>query len=69
MVPARILVVDDNVQILESLRILLKEEFEAIDVITNDVLDWSVYVRPKDVGSDDTLISYEYRCTQLKNER
>lgn len=33
MVPARILVVDDNVQILESLRILLKEEFEAIDVI------------------------------------
>ncbi|MEA3460538.1 MAG: sigma-54 dependent transcriptional regulator, partial [Bacteroidota bacterium] len=34
MVPARILVVDDNVQILESLRILLKEEFEAIDVIT-----------------------------------
>jgi len=34
MVPARILVVDDNVQILESLRILLKEEFEAIDVIS-----------------------------------
>ena len=34
MIPARILVVDDNVQILESLRILLKEEFEAIDVIT-----------------------------------
>jgi len=33
MIPARILVVDDNVQILESLRILLKEEFEAIDVI------------------------------------
>jgi DNA-binding NtrC family response regulator len=34
MVPARILLVDDNVQILESLRILLKEEFEAIDVIS-----------------------------------
>ena len=34
MVPARILVVDDNVQILESLRILLKEEFQAIDVIS-----------------------------------
>ena len=34
MVSARILVVDDNVQILESLRILLKEEFEAIDVIS-----------------------------------
>lgn len=35
MIPARILVVDDNVQILESLRILLKEEFEAIDVLTS----------------------------------
>lgn len=34
MVPARILVIDDNVQILESLRILLKEEFESIDVLT-----------------------------------
>lgn len=34
MVSARILIVDDNVQILESLRILLKEEFEAIDVIS-----------------------------------
>ncbi len=33
MVPARILVVDDNVQILESLRILLKEEFEVIDPV------------------------------------
>jgi DNA-binding NtrC family response regulator len=35
MVPARILVVDDNIQILESLRILLKEEFKVIDVISN----------------------------------
>jgi len=34
MIPARILVVDDNVQILESLRILLKEEFEVIDTIS-----------------------------------
>ncbi|MCK5068363.1 MAG: sigma-54-dependent Fis family transcriptional regulator [Bacteroidales bacterium] len=33
MVPARILVIDDNVQILESLRILLKDEFEAVDII------------------------------------
>ena len=33
MVPARILVVDDNVQILESLRILLKDEFGAIDIL------------------------------------
>jgi len=34
MVPGRILVVDDNIQILESLRILLKEEFEVIDIIS-----------------------------------
>jgi len=34
MIPARILVVDDNVQILESLRILLKDEFKEIDVIS-----------------------------------
>ena len=33
MVSARILVIDDNVQILESLRILLKDEFEAVDII------------------------------------
>ena len=33
MTPARILVIDDNVQILESLRLLLKDEFEAIDII------------------------------------
>jgi len=34
MLQARILVIDDNVQILESLRILLKDEFAGIDVIT-----------------------------------
>jgi hypothetical protein len=34
MIPARILVIDDNVQILESLRILLKDEFAGIDVLT-----------------------------------
>ena len=34
MVPARILIVDDNVQILESLRILLKDDFKEIDVVT-----------------------------------
>ena len=33
MIPARILVIDDNTQILESLRILLKDEFETIDII------------------------------------
>ena len=34
MVPAQILIIDDNVQILESLRLLLKDEFAGIDVIT-----------------------------------
>ena len=33
MIPARILIIDDNTQILESLRILLKDEFESIDTI------------------------------------
>ena len=34
MLPARILVIDDNVQILESLRLLLKDEFESIDILS-----------------------------------
>jgi DNA-binding NtrC family response regulator len=34
MLPARILAIDDNVQILESLRLLLKDEFIAIDILT-----------------------------------
>jgi len=33
LIPARILIVDDNKQILESLRILLKDEFESIDIL------------------------------------
>jgi len=41
---------------------------DAIDVIKNDVLDWTVCVREKEPGSDDTQILYEYRCTQLINE-
>lgn len=40
----------------------------SIDVINGDVLDWSVNVQEKLENSDDTQISYEYRCTQLKNE-
>ena len=40
----------------------------SIDVIAGDVLDWSVSVGAKEINSDDTQISYEYRCTQLKNE-
>jgi DNA-binding NtrC family response regulator len=34
MIPARILIIDDNIQILESLRILLKDEFAGIDVLS-----------------------------------
>lgn len=34
MIPARILIIDDNVQILESLRILLKDEFQTIDLLS-----------------------------------
>jgi DNA-binding NtrC family response regulator len=33
MIPASILIIDDNTQILESLRILLKDEFETIDIV------------------------------------
>ncbi len=41
---------------------------EPIEVIAGDVLDWKVRVGSKLKNSDDTLISYEYRCTQLMNE-
>ncbi len=41
----------------------------SIDVIDGDILDWSVTVDAKEKNSDDTHISYEYRCTQLKNEK
>lgn len=34
MLAARILIIDDNIQILESLRLLLKDEFSNIDVLT-----------------------------------
>ncbi|MCW9012355.1 MAG: SEC-C metal-binding domain-containing protein [Gammaproteobacteria bacterium] len=40
----------------------------AIEVIVDDVLDWSVQVGAKQENSDDTQITYNYRCTQLKNE-
>lgn len=33
MIPASILIIDDNTQILESLRLLLKDEFETIDIV------------------------------------
>lgn len=41
---------------------------EPISVITGDVLDWKVSVKEKLLNSDDTRISYEYRCSQLINE-
>ena len=34
MISARVLIIDDNIQILESLRILLKDEFKEIDVLS-----------------------------------
>ncbi len=37
MNPARILIVDDNVQILESLRLLLKDEFASVDALSKPV--------------------------------
>ncbi|RLD71464.1 MAG: sigma-54-dependent Fis family transcriptional regulator, partial [Bacteroidetes bacterium] len=33
MIPASILIIDDNTQILESLRLLLKDEFKTIDIV------------------------------------
>lgn len=42
---------------------------DSIEVIAGDVLDWSVTIGAMAVNSDDTQISYEYRCTQLKNEQ
>lgn len=39
-----------------------------IQVIKGDVLDWKVNVAEKEMNSDDTSISYQYRCTQLINE-
>jgi predicted RNA methylase len=40
----------------------------SIDVIAGDILDWAISIGSKEINSDDTQISYEYRCTQLKNE-
>ena len=40
----------------------------AAEVIKGDVMDWMVSVGAKQENSDDTVIQYDYRCTQLKNE-
>jgi type I protein arginine methyltransferase len=39
-----------------------------IEVIAGDVLDWNISIHSKEQHSDDSHISYNYRCTQLKNE-
>lgn len=41
---------------------------EPVEVISGDVLDWSVRITAKEINSDDTVIQYEYRCTQLSKE-
>lgn len=41
---------------------------DPIEVIKGDVLDWNLSVSAKETDSDDTKISYHYRCTQLGNE-
>ncbi|MHC4996130.1 MAG: 50S ribosomal protein L11 methyltransferase [Planctomycetota bacterium] len=41
---------------------------DPVNVIKGDVLDWSVQVTPREPGSDETRLSYRYRCTQLANE-
>lgn len=38
---------------------------ESIEVVANDVLEVDLQVRPKKADSDDTHITYHYRCTQL----
>lgn len=40
-----------------------------VEVIVGDVLDWKVSVDEKTQDSDDALIQYQYRYTQLNNER
>jgi predicted RNA methylase len=40
----------------------------SVQVVRGDVLDLSLEVTPQDPGSDNTTISYNYRCTQLANE-
>jgi Arginine methyltransferase oligomerization subdomain/Ribosomal protein L11 methyltransferase (PrmA)/SEC-C motif len=41
---------------------------DPVEVIAGDVLDWIVRVAAKHENSDDTIMQYDYRCTQLKNE-
>lgn len=41
---------------------------DPIRVVQGDVLDWSVVVAGTSSGSDHTHISYQYRCTQMREE-
>jgi len=41
---------------------------DPVRVVQGDVLDWSVDVSGLSSGSDHTQISYQYRCTQMRNE-
>jgi len=42
---------------------------EQISIIEGDLMEVSFSIGPKAELSDDTTISYNYRCTQLANER
>jgi len=41
---------------------------DPIRVVEGDVLDWSVVITGTSSGSDHTHISYQYRCTQMREE-
>ena len=40
-----------------------------IEVVRGDVLELSLRVGPESARSDNTALAYDYRCTQLANER
>ena len=41
---------------------------DPVEVIAGDVLELSLAIGAREHNSDDTLIRYDYRCTQLRNE-
>jgi len=41
---------------------------DPIRVVRGDILDWSVEISGKSPDSDHTMISYQYRCTQMCKE-
>jgi len=38
---------------------------ESFEVVRGDILELTLRIAPKERGSDDAAISYDYRCTQL----